>query len=204
MIAALVIGFVVLLVLAWALAPRGVPWAHELERLNPGAGKRAEWMAPLPVTRAVKRDYLATQLWLEECAADWGLLARELERHAAGAYLKRQRAALGLLAQTRGPRLANTITAERQLQVRQFSADGLRCLLIDRQTARRAITRHYWTGQPLATQRLPNVTLVVQMLYDPRHRRWLIERLVQTLPAPHASIPITLTADLPTPAGRDA
>lgn len=204
MVPALVIGFVLLLVLAWALAPRGVPWAHELERLNPGAGKRAEWMAPLPVTRAVKRDYLSTQHWLEECAADWGLLARELERHAAGPYLKRQRAALGLLAQTRGPRLASVITAEHTLQVRQFTPDGLRCLLIDRQTSRLASTRHYWTGQPLGTQRLADATQVVQMVYDPRYRRWLIERVVQTLPAPDTSIRVTLAPELPAPAGRDA
>jgi hypothetical protein len=199
----LLIAFVVLLVLAWALAPRGVPWANELYRLNPGAGKRAEWMAPPYVLRAVRRDYLAAQRWLQECSADWGLLARELEDFAAGAYLKRQRTALGLLAQVRGPRLAAFISADHQLQVRQFSTDGLRCLLVDRQTGRLAHTNHYWTGQPVAAQRLPGATLVYQMAYDLRRRRWLIERLVQTLPAP-GGIPITLTADLPAHAGRDA
>src|SRR5687768_9111919 len=141
MLLALLIAFVVLLLVAWAVAPRGVPWANALERLNPGAGKRAEWIAPPAVVRAVKRDFLATQRWLEECAADWGLLARELEQHAAGPYLRRQRAALGLLAQTRGPRLAAVLAADHQLQVRQFSSDGLRCLLIDRQTQRLVSTR---------------------------------------------------------------
>ena len=204
MIPALIIGIVVLLLLAWVMAPRGVPWANELVRLNPGAGKRAEWMAPTHVQRAVKRDYLATQAWLAECAADWGLLARELERHAAGAYLKRQRAALGLLAQTRGPRLAVVLHAEHQLQVRHFTADGLGCLLIDRQTERNGSTRHYWTGQPAGAQRLPDATVVLQMVYDRQRRRWLIERLIQTLPTPAGGIPITLTADLPVPAGRDA
>lgn len=204
MIPALLIGFVVLLALAWALAPRGVPWANELERLNAGAGKRAEWLAPVPVQRAVKRDYLATQRWLAECAADWGLLARELDDHAAGAYLRRQRAALGLLAQTRGPRLAGVLSVDHQLQVRHFTTDGLRCLLIDRQTERVANTRHYWSGQPVATQRLPAATLVVQMVFDLRRRRWLIERLVQTLPTPAGEIRVTLSDRLPLPAGRDA
>ncbi len=204
MLWALLIGFLVLLLLAWALAPRGVPWANELERLNPGSGKRAEWMAPAHVVRAVKRNYLSTQTWLEECASDWGLLAHELERHAAGPYLKRQRAALGLLAQTRGPRFAAVLNAERQLQVRHFSTDGLRCLIVDRQTGRTASTRHYWTGQPAGTQRLPDATVVVQMVYDLQRRRWLIERQVQTLPTPAGSVRVTLTADLPAPAGRDA
>ena len=204
MIPALLIGFVVLLLLAWALAPRGVPWASDLERLNPGAGKRAEWMAPAYVVRAVRRDYLATQSWLEECASDWGLLARELERHAAGAYLKRQRAALGLLAQTRGPRVASAVTAEHALQVRHFTADGVRCLLIDRQTQRTVCTHHYWSRNPIGRQRLPSATLVHQMLYDPQRRRWKIERLVQTLPAPAGGIRVSLNAELPTPAGRDA
>ena len=203
MIPALLIGFVLLLLLAWALAPRGVPWAHELIRLNPGAGKRAEWMAPTDVVRAVKRDYLWTQSWLEECAADWGLLARELERHAAGPYLKRQRAALGLLTQTRGPRLAAVLNADHTLQVRHFTPDGLRCLVIDRQTGRQAATRHYWNGQPIGAQRLPDATLVVQMVFEPRQRRWLIERLVQTLPAPDSGVRVTLSAELPAPAGRD-
>jgi hypothetical protein len=203
MLVGLLVGFVVLLLLAWRLAPRGVPWASELERLNPGAGKRAEWMAPPPVLRAVKRDYLAAQAWLEECAANWGLLARELEHYTAGAYLKRQRAALGLLAQTRGPRLAAVLSADHLLQVRHFTSDGLRCLVIDRQTARTGRTRLYWNGQPAGTERLPDATLVVQMLYDTHHRRWLIERLVQTLPSPSPGLRVTLSADLPTPAGRD-
>jgi hypothetical protein len=203
MLAALLVGFVVLLLLAWRLAPRGVAWASDLERLNPGAGKRAEWMAPPAVQRAVKRDYLAAQAWLEECAADWGLLARELDRYTAGAYLKRQRAALGLLAQTRGPRFAAVLSTDHLLQVRHFTSDGLRCLLIDRQTARTGRTRGYWTGQPAGAQRLPDATLVVQMLYDVRQRRWLIERLIQTLPTPAPGLRVTLTADLPAPAGRD-
>ena len=204
MVWALLIGVLVLFLLAWAFAPRGVPWANELERLNPGSGKRAEWMAPSHVVRTVKRNYLSTQAWLEECAGDWGLLARELERHAAGPYLKRQRAALGLLAQTRGPRFAAVLTADRHLQVRHFSTDGLRCLIVDRQTHRTASTRHYWNGQPAGTQRLPNATVVVQMVYDLQRRRWLIERQVQTLPAPASNVRVTLTADLPAPAGRDA
>jgi hypothetical protein len=94
--------------------------------------------------------------------------------------------------------------AEHALQVRHFTADGLRCLLIDRQTQRTVGTRHYWSGRPIGTQRLPSATLVHQMLYDPQRRRWKIERLVQTLPAPTGAIRVSLNAELPAPAGRDA
>ncbi len=193
-----------LLILAWALAPRGIPWASALVRVNPGSGKRAEWMAPPAVVRAVKRDFLAAHDWLAEGSDDWGMLAGELERYMAGDYLRRQRAALGLLVQSRGPRLADAITAGHALTVRRFSADGLRCLVIDRQTDITVTTTHYWTGRAIHRQRVPDRTCVWQMIYDARDRRWKIERLVQTLPVPALSrVPISLREELPAHAGRD-
>jgi hypothetical protein len=96
------------------------------------------------------------------------------------------------------------LLADRHLQVRHFTTDGLRCLLIDRQTQRLASTRHYWAGRPAGTQRLRDTTIVMQMVYDLQRRRWLIERQVQALPTPAGSVRVTLTADLPAPAGRDA
>jgi hypothetical protein len=203
MAAALIVAVCVLLLLAWALVPRTVSWAHELVRLNPGAGDRAEWMAPAHVVRAVKRDYLAAQSWLAESARNWGLLAAELEHYAAGAYYKRQQHALSLLVQARGPRLASIQDANHQLAVRHFSADGLRCVLLDHQTHRSLITLHYWSGAVVHRQRLPPAVCVWQMAYDQRDRRWKIERLVQTLPLPGAGLRVTLAAELPTAAGRD-
>jgi hypothetical protein len=204
MVPVLLIVIGALLLAFWLWAPRAVPWSNELVRLNPGAGDRAEWMAPPEVVRAVKRDYLATQAWLAECANNWGLLAAELDQHAAGAYHQRQRAALALLVQSRGPRLAATITASHLLGVRHFSSDGLHCLLIDRQTERVVITSGYWTGRVIQRQRLPDSDLVYRMLYDPRTRGWKIERLVQRLPeAPGGAVPVAVTAALPAAAGRD-
>lgn len=195
---------VVLLLLAWALAPRGVPWANALTRLNAGAGGRAEWMAPDTVVRAVTRDFLATQDWLAAGARDWGRLGRELEHYTAGAYQRRQRTALGLLAQTRGPRLASVQTAEHTLAVRHFSSDGLRCLVVDWQRARRLDTQHYWSGRPVHTQRLPEAVVVWQMAYDTDDRRWKVERLVQTLPKPAArGVRLSVADQLPAHAGRD-
>jgi hypothetical protein len=205
MAGALIVAVVVLLLVAWALAPRGVPWANALTRLNAGAGERAEWMAPEAVVRAVKRDFLAAQNWLAEGARDWGQLARELEWYTSGAYLRRQRNALGLLVQTRGPRLASVQTAEHSLAVRHFSADGLRCLVIDRQRERVMRTVHYWTGRLINTQRLPEAALVWELVYDIRERRWKIERLVQTLPRPAAEgVRLTVADHLPARIGRDS
>jgi hypothetical protein len=199
----LILAIAVLLLVTWALAPRDVAWANHLERLNPGSGKQAEWMAPPGVVRAVKRDYLAAQAWLAEAACDWGMLALELERHASGVYSRRQRAALKLLVETRGPRVASVQTATHALAVRHFSADGLRCLVVDRQTERSLRTLHYWSGTLIHRQRLPAATLVWQMAYDRAARRWKIEQLIQTLPAPSGAVKVRLAGELPSTAGRD-
>ena len=162
-------------------------------------------MAPPEVVRAVKRDYLATQTWLEETANHWGLLAAELDQHAAGAYRQRQLAALAQLVQSPGPRLAARLTASHLLGVRHFSSDGLHCLLIDRQTERTMTTTGYWTGRLIQRQRLPDSHLVYRMLYDLKDQRWKIERLVQRLPAAPgaAAVRVAVTSVLPAVAGRD-
>jgi hypothetical protein len=194
-----------LLLILWLSAPRAVPWANELVRLNPGAGDRAEWMAPPEVVRAVKRDYLATQSWLAECSNSWGLLAAELDRHAAGAYHQRQRLALAQLVQSPGPRLSAAITASHRLGVRHFSSDGLHCLVIDHQSERRVTTTGYWTGRVIHRQRLPDGALVYRMVFDPKEGHWLIERLVQRLPAAPgtSAVAVAVAAALPAVSGRD-
>jgi hypothetical protein len=208
MLAELLLVFGVLLLVAWAFAPRGVPWANQLVRLRPGQGRQAEWMAPPEVARAVRRDYRAALAWLAECANDWGRCARELDKFAAGAYQQRQIAVLDNLARTRGPRLAARLRARHILSVRHFSADGLQCLLIDRQTERRMLTRGYWGSSQHRQQRLPDATLVWQMAYDLRQRRWKIQAFVQALPPQGATsaplgVPVTVSAVLPAAKGRD-
>ncbi|MEP7357572.1 MAG: hypothetical protein ABI847_10065 [Anaerolineales bacterium] len=195
----------IVLLIVWLAAPRGAPWAHALVRLRPGSGRSAEWMAPPEVVRAVKRDYLAALAWLAECSADWGLMATELDRYTSGAYFKREWTALGLLVQSPGPRLAAVAAADHHLVVRRFSSDGLLCLLIDHQTQRRMTTRSYWSGRALHAQALPDTALVFQIVFDLKDRRWKIDRLVQRLPRPASGpVPVTLAADLPVTAGRDA
>jgi hypothetical protein len=203
-LAALGIAFAILLVLAWALAPRGAPWANALTRLWPGLPGEAEWLAPAEVIGVVRLDYLNALAWLDQCASDWSALARDVESYTTGVFLKRQRMALGLLAQTRGPRLAAALKARHQVVVRAFSPDGLRCLVVDRQSERRMVTRRYWSGDSERVQRLPDTVLIWQMAYDLNARRWKIERLIQSLPAaPRTSVPVRLGSELPATAGRD-
>ena len=104
-----------------------------------------------------------------------------------------------------GPRLAATLTAQHQLGVRHFSADGLRCLLVDRQTERRMTTRLYWTQTGVHRQRLADCDVVYRMRYSMAARRWQIERLVQRLPAAPAAanVRVAVMAELPAAAGRD-
>ena len=102
MLAELVLVFCVLLILAWACAPRAVPWVNALTRRKPGTGADAEWMAPREVVRAVKRDYLMGLAWLAETEANWGRFARELDQFTSGPFQQRQSAALATLVEARG------------------------------------------------------------------------------------------------------
>lgn len=199
----MVLAVVILLLAAWALAPRGVPWAQSLERLNAGSRGRGEWMAPPNIVKAVKRDYLSTQAWLAGCSADWGRLARELDHHAAGPYRERQRLALSALVGARPPRLALTLRAHHDLAVRRFTPDGLRCLIIDRQTEVIGAACQYWTARPAGQQRLRQATIIVQMVHDQRLKRWKVEQVIQALPHPaEGGVSLMLAGELPA-AGRD-
>lgn len=197
-----------LLLAGWLLAPRLVPWEDQLVRLNAGAGERAEWMAPPQVIEEVTWSYREAQDWLTTCAADWGRFAQGVERYACGSYLGTQQRRLAGLVDQR-PRLAATLAAAHSYSIQRFSGDGLRCLLVDRQTARLLTTADYWTGRVLHRQRLDDTALVFQMCYQVDEKRWKIERLIQELPAgtpPRASRGgrVRMAAELPMAAGRDS
>lgn len=210
MLFVLILALCVVLALFCLLAPRVVPWAEGLTRLNAGAGPKAEWMAPPQVVEQVVWDYGNAQEWFKMCAGNWGRFARGLDRYTTGAYLKLQRRLLAALVAS-PPRLALRQSAAHEISVRHFSADGLRCLLVDRQTSRVLTTSNYWSGRVLHRQRIPETTLVYQMLYDLHERRWKIERLIQELPfSPHANPAssnkprVSLVAELPAAMGRDS
>jgi hypothetical protein len=200
----------VLLVLFWVVAPRVVPWADQLTRLNAGAGAKAEWMAPPQVVEEVIWNYREAQEWVTTCAEDWGRFAEGLERYATGAYFKQQARVLGSLVDSK-PRLAAELTAAHAYSVRYFSSDGMQCLLIDSQTARTVRTASYWTGRLLHEQHLDDAALVYRMAYELGEKRWKIERLVQQLPLgtpleakPAQKARVRVAAGLPTTVGRDS
>jgi hypothetical protein len=212
MLPILLLIFCGLLLLLWVLAPRVTPWADHLTRLHPGLRAKAEWMAPPSVIAQVRLDYATAQEVLMACAAsNWGKFAETLDSCTAGPYLAYQRKALASLAQARNPRLAAEFSAEHELTVRHFTADGLRCLLVDRQTKRAVTTSAYWSGRELHCQRLDERTFVFQMVYDPSDKRWKIEKLIQELPlgwgAPTKGGAVKgrvqESARLPVAAGRD-
>lgn len=199
----------VVLVMIWLLAPRVVPWADQMTRLNPGTGTRAEWMAPPQVVDDVVWSYREGQEWLTTCAAHWGRFAQGLERYTTGHYFRQQARALASLVEGK-PRLAVSLTASHVYQVRYFSSDGLQCLLIDAQTSRLVTTNSYWTGLPIHAQRLEDAALVYRMAYDQAEKRWKIERLVQQLPLgtplgrPSQTARVRVAAGLPVTVGRDS
>jgi len=194
-----------LLIAAWLGSPRIVPWADHLTRLNPGAGENAEWMAPPQVIEQVIWDYRQGQEWLNTSAMNWGRFAERVDDYTCGAYLERQRHILESLMHNREPRLSSVVAASHELAVRHFSSDGLRCLLIDRQTARTISTLEYWKRKLVNRQRLGNTTFVYQMQYDMRDKRWKIAQLLQELsPVSGNKVRVTVSAEALSAAGRDS
>jgi hypothetical protein len=190
------------------LVPRTVPWLDHLVRLNAGAGAKAEWMAPPQVVEQVAWDYRAAQEWATMCAANWGKFASRIDNYTTGVYLQQQRRILAALVQSRKPRLTTEFSAVHTLSVRYFSSDGLRCLLIDRQTSRAVTTLDYWSGRPLCRQQLDDRAFVYQLQYDTQDNRWKIAQLVQELPLGWENGKtrgrVRVSAELPVAAGRDS
>jgi hypothetical protein len=198
----------ILLAIFRLLLPRAVPWVDHLVRLNAGAGPKAEWMAPPQVVEQVTWDYRAAQGWVAMCAANWGRFASRLDNYTTGAYLQQQRRVVAALMQSRQPRLTTEFSAVHTLSVRYFSSDGLRCLLIDRQTSRAVTTLDYWSGRPLCRQQLDDRAFVYQIQYDTQDNRWKIAQLVQELPLGWENGKtkgrVKVSAELPVAAGRDS
>ena len=99
------------------------------------------------------------------------------------------------------------MTARHHLQVRHFSADGCRCIVVDCQTERRLESRQLIDRGWTLAQDLGDGALVFQMCYDTSARRWKIEQFIQELPAGwlnRADVGrVRLLSQLPTTIGRD-
>lgn len=197
------------LVIYWLVAPRVVPWADQLTRLNAGAGDKAEWLAPPQVIEEVIWNFRESQEWLETCAANWGRFAEGYERYLNGPYLKAQRRGLASLVAQK-PRVALAQSVAHQYSVRHFTSDGLHCVLLDQQTMRTLTTASYWSGRVLHQQRLEDRACVYQLAYDVTEQRWKIEKFIQELPLgtpleikPTKRTRVTVATELPPRAGRD-
>ncbi|MFP4323400.1 MAG: hypothetical protein ACLFTK_13180 [Anaerolineales bacterium] len=160
-----------------------VPWLKDMHRLNPGRRHRAEWMAPPNVLANVQRDYLDfIDYSTQRLPQGWLAYMRDLDTYLADEMLREQRASLGQRLRHDRGRMVEVLRADHSLQVRHFSADGLRCILIDHQRAARLATYDYWSGRRIHTQDMGDLCFVYEMHYDLARRRWRIARFVQRLP----------------------
>jgi hypothetical protein len=106
------------------------------------------------------------------------------------------------------PRCYGVLRADHLVQVRQFSDDGERCLVIDRQMQRRMATYNTRTRSRVSTQDLGSGAVLYAMVYVAKERRWKIDSLIQELPigwgSHHTQPRIQEHASLPEAIGRDS
>jgi hypothetical protein len=205
MIVAVLLLGIILLLAALVITSRSnvVPWIDQMTRLNPGVYNRGEWMAPGPIVETVQRDYLA---FYEYAAATlpkgWMAYLRNLDHYLSGDMLRLQRESLYLRLRHNRGRIVGIIRANHHLQVRHFSGDGMRCLVIDHQTEQRMATYDYWTSERLHTQDLGGMVYIYQMQFDQAAGRWKIDHLVQQM-QPDVYPTHVLELNLPQTVGRD-
>lgn len=200
----LLAGFVVLILVLWLTSHSSLaPWLDDMTRLNPGVLNRAEWMAPPLVLEAVKRDYLAFYEYAARTLPQgWIAYGRELDTYLCNDLLAAQQASLRVRLHHDRGRVIGILRANHTVQVRHFSPDGLRCVVIDHQTEQRLATYSYWQNHRLHTQDMGDQVYVYQMDYDQKARRWKIARFIQQLPRGAAQM-MNLAISLPAAVGRD-
>lgn len=202
---AILLAFIVVIGIMALSGRRQVAWANKLFRINAGA-RRAEWMAPDEVVQAVLHDYMSVMRWLPESGLkDWSTQWAGAPDYLSGLCLKRHQEVLKQYRMGRPPRYTGVLRCVHRPQVRHFSEDGERCLIVDHQTSRRMATYDYWSHVRLNTQDLGDGTLVYEMAYDKQARRWKLDRFIQELPAgwQKSSGRLQLLSVLPPSAGRD-
>jgi len=185
-----------------------VPWATKLRRVRAGESQKAEWMAPDTVMAQVRSDYLKALDWLHDSALkNWTHRWTYAPLYLAGAYLRWHQQCLQQQRESPEPHYAGVLRADHLVEVRSFSRDGERCLVIDSQTQRRMATYDPVGRTRIHTQDLGDCAMVYQMVYDVRSQRWKISAFIQQLPLgwgnPRLAQRIELLSDLTVPAGRD-
>ena len=196
--------FLLLLVFRLTAGSHRTPWGDQMTRLNPGTSfDHAEWMAPGDVVQAVQRDYMSFYQYVaEKLPQGWLEYMRDLNEYLCEDLLREQRESLDTRLRHNRGRMIDILRANHSLQVRHFSDDGTRCIIIDHQTEQRMATYDYWSGNRLHTQDLGSTTYVYEMQYDLRAQKWKLARFIQVLP-PGSFTPGRLDFNLPQTLGRD-
>lgn len=165
-------------------------------------------MAPNPVLERVRDDYLEAMDWLHNCmtldrAQRWVVAPIYLE----GGYLKRFQRIINYYQSTGQTQTYGVLRATHEVNVRYFSENGERCLVVDTQAQRRMATYDLETGERLHTQDLGECTCVYQMVYSSGGNRWKIESFIQELPTGWNQLSggsrVQLLTHLSESAGRD-
>lgn len=186
-----------------------VPWLSRMRRIRAGAARKAEWMAPDEVVQEVREHYLEAIHWLHDSATStWSQQWSSAAYYLSGATLRRHQQILVHYRSNGVPNCYGVLRADHLVQVRQFSDDGERCLVIDQQSQRRMATYNTRTRERVMTQDLGSGVVIYSMVYTAKERRWKIDTLVQELPlgwGTHNTLPrIQEHASLPDAIGRDS
>ena len=200
----LVVGFV-------SIAGRKqVPWAGKLQRRNAGVQAKAEWMAPEPITKTVQDDYLRAVEWLSDSMLyEWAEQWTGAPHYLSGPYLHRYQELLKRYRMGKSPRYEGVMRCTHRVEVRHFSEDGERCLIVDHQSSRRIATYDLLHQSRMVTQDMGDGTVVYEMSYDKQLHRWKIEAFIQELPTGCTALEntsvngIQLLNALPPANGRD-
>ncbi len=186
-----------------------VPWLNRMRRIRAGVARKVEWMAPDEVVQEVREHYLEAIHWLHDSTtSSLGQQWSTASYYLSGRALRRHQQVLMHYRTTGMPACYGVLRADHLVQVRQFSDDGERCLVIDRQSQRRMATYNTRTRARVSTQDLGSGAVLYSMLYVAKEHRWKIDSLIQELPigwGTHLTHPrIQEHAHLPETIGRDS
>ena len=205
MLIAPILIFISILIILFAVGREPIPWTRRLRRIHAGVSRKAEWVAPDEVVNQVSDDYLHAVEWLT-----LAVLVEQTHRspqYLTGRFLTRFQTIVNYQTAPRHVDFIGIMTARHHIQVRQFSEDGCRCLVVDCQTERHVESRQLVDRGWSLNQDLGDGALVFQMCYDTSVQRWKIERFIQELPAGWGNRAdagrVRLFSQLPTTIGRD-
>lgn len=205
MLIALVLIFVGIFCILFTVGREPIPWTNRLRRVYAGVSRKAEWVAPDDVVYQVTADYLRAVEWMTEAAM--GEQIHCAPHYLTGRFLTRFQTIVNYQSAPNHLHFIGIVTARHHVQVRQFSEDGSRCLVVDCQTEQHIESRHLSDSTWSLGQDMGDAALVFQMCYDQISNRWKIESFIQQLPAGWGNRAdagrVRLLSDLPTTIGRD-